>query len=124
MSTKSYSKPVELYDAIDLEIECKVSKYFTVTIPKVIRERLNIIPGEQVNVGLSMDQQALLISKTGQETTTDNKMIVRDNNLISIPTELRRSLNLNKGDKFQVLTLKDRIAILRKEPENLVKRIN
>ncbi|MDQ0256366.1 AbrB family looped-hinge helix DNA binding protein [Evansella vedderi] len=79
---------------------------------------MGINPGEQVNVGLSIEQQALLISKAIRDTT-DNKMIVRENNKITIPTELRRSLNLNKGDKFQVLTLKDRMVIFRKKTGNL-----
>lgn len=119
MYTKSYSKSVEFNYATDMGVECKVSKYFTITIPKIIRERFGILPGEQVNVGLSVDQQALLITKALEEST-DNKMIVRDNNLITIPIELRRSLNLNKGDKFQVLILKGRMAIFRKKTRDFI----
>ncbi|ADU31309.1 hypothetical protein [Evansella cellulosilytica] len=121
MDIKSYSKSVELNDAIDRSIECAVSTTYTITVPKIIRNIMGIIPGEQVNVGLSIEQQALLISKATRGTT-DNIMIVRDNNKLTIPTELRRSLNLNKGDKFKVLTLQDRMAIFRKKTGNLVKR--
>ncbi len=113
MQTQSYSISVELNKVFDIGLKCTVSSRYTVTIPKDVREKLSIYPGELVNVGLSNDQQALLISKAIEETT-DNKVVVNDKNLITIPIELRRYLSIKVGDTLKIYTMNDKIAVLMK----------
>ena len=113
MHTKSFSVSIELNKAKDTGIECIVSNRYTVRIPKVIREKLSICPREIVNVGLSCDQKSLLISKTYQKTT-DNKVVVSENNNITIPIELRRYLKIKRADKLKVYSMSDKIAVFKK----------
>ncbi|OIJ18688.1 hypothetical protein BKP45_15965 [Anaerobacillus alkalidiazotrophicus] len=114
MYTKNYSVPVELNKAIDMIIECTVSTRFTVRIPKLIREILSISPGDLVNVGFSNNQEALLISKAIHDTI-DNKIIVSKSNIITIPVELRRYLNIKRGDQFKIYNINNRIMVLMKK---------
>ena len=113
MQTQSYSVPVEFNKFFDMRLKCTVSSRYTVTIPKAIRKKLSISPGDLVNVGMSDDQQSLLVSKAIEETT-DNKVVVNDKNLITIPIELRRYLSIKVGNRLKIFTMNDKFAVLMK----------
>lgn len=110
MHQAKYSVSVQIDRLIEMEMKCIVSSDFTITLPKKIRQECDITIGDLVNVGLSEEGKGLIISKAGgKDDNVDNKIITGQKNRIIIPAELRKNLQINKGDSFTVyqMTLKN-----------------
>ncbi|KGA96268.1 MAG: AbrB/MazE/SpoVT family DNA-binding domain-containing protein [Bacillaceae bacterium] len=99
----------------DSNLMCSLKDKQHITIPSSIRRKLNILPGEEVAVGLADGLKDLIIKKNSDHSL-DNKMIVSERGSIRIPTELTRALGLCKGDVFHIyLLIKDNCILLKKE---------
>jgi len=78
---------------------CTLSKGYTITIPKLIRETLNLLSGEEVTISLAYEE--LVIEKRCKDTL-ENTMILNNRGCIKIPQEFINLLYLEKGDVFNL----------------------
>ncbi|WP_078593143.1 MULTISPECIES: AbrB/MazE/SpoVT family DNA-binding domain-containing protein [Evansella] len=119
MQKAKYSISVQINKLIGLEIKCIVSRNFTMTLPKKIRQECGLSVGDLVNVGFSEEGRGLIISKPAAlEDSVDNKVIIGQKNRIIIPAELRKNLQIKKGDSFTVYQMTCKNAFfLRKEDD-------
>src|SRR5699024_1530243 len=90
---------------------CTLSNGYTITIPKLIRESLNLISGDEVTI--SLKSKDLIIQKLYKDTL-ENSMILNGRGSVKIPQEFIRLLSLEKGDVF-ILYLANSGITLRKE---------
>ncbi|MDO6449449.1 AbrB/MazE/SpoVT family DNA-binding domain-containing protein [Oceanobacillus profundus] len=89
-----------------------LSSSYSITIPKVIRDILNLKKGDEITI--SLKSKELVIQKLNRETL-ENKMILNDRGSIRIPAEIRNLLFLKKGDIFNLyLTGNKQCILLRK----------
>lgn len=76
---------------------CILTKGYTITIPKLVREKLIFISGDEVTI--SMKSNLLIIQKPYSDTL-ENKIVFNDRGSIKIPQEFIKLLSLEKGDCF------------------------
>ena len=114
---KSCNIKERVNELVDSRLTCSLKHKQHITIPSAIRRRLNILPGEEIAIGLKGGSKDLIIKKYSDHSL-DNKMIVSDRGSIRIPTELTRVLGLCRGDVFHIYLLKNDDCILLKK-ENL-----
>lgn len=87
---------------------CTLSKGYTITIPKSIRETLNLKNGDEVIIGLT--SKDLIIQKL-YDDTLENKMILTDRGSVKIPQEFIKLLSLERGDVFTLCLAKSSIIL-------------
>lgn len=97
------------------DIICILSTGYKITIPKIIREKLNLLNGGD-ELTISLRSKELIVRKLSQDTL-ENKMIINDRGNVKIPQEFIKLLCLEKGDTFN-LYLVDSSIILRKKEKN------
>ena len=97
------------------DITCILSTAYKITIPKIIREKLNLLTGGD-ELTISLRSKELIVRKLSQDIL-ENKMIINDRGNVKIPQEFIKLLCLEKGDIFS-LNLVDSNIILRKKEKN------
>lgn len=107
---KNYSISEESHQEKVKNTTCTLSTEYKITIPKLIREALNLVIGDEVTI--SLISKKLIIRKL-YEDTMENKMVLNDRGAVQIPQEFIKLLSLEKGDLFNVY-LADSSVILRK----------
>lgn len=90
---------------------CTLSKGYTITIPKSVRETLNFISGDEITISLT--SKNLIIRKL-YDDMLENKMILTDRGAVKIPQEFIELLSLEEGDQFK-LCLTNNSVLLRKQ---------
>ncbi|MCF3942257.1 AbrB/MazE/SpoVT family DNA-binding domain-containing protein [Oceanobacillus alkalisoli] len=89
---------------------CTLSNGYTITIPKLIRESLNLTSGDEVTI--SLKSKDLIIQKLYKDTL-ENNMILNDRGSVKIPQEFIKLLSLESGDVFNLYLTNSNIIILR-----------
>ncbi|WP_249871653.1 AbrB/MazE/SpoVT family DNA-binding domain-containing protein [Oceanobacillus saliphilus] len=79
---------------------CTLSKGYTITIPKLIRETLNLYCGHEIIIRLQSKE--LVIQKLLYEDTLENKMVLNNRGSVRIPQEFIKLLSLERGDIFNL----------------------
>ncbi|MCF3944862.1 AbrB/MazE/SpoVT family DNA-binding domain-containing protein [Oceanobacillus alkalisoli] len=108
---KNYSISEESHQEKVKNTTCILSTEYKITIPKLIRETLNLVNGDEVII--SLISKKLTIRKL-YEDTAENKMVLNDRGAVQIPQEFIKLQSLEKGDVFNVY-LADSSIILRKK---------
>ncbi|WP_096190163.1 hypothetical protein [Evansella halocellulosilytica] len=119
MKTMHYTVQLERTNVIDTNVTCSVSNGYMITIPKFIRKKLGIGAGELINIGLSENHEAFILRKVKHDTP-DNKIVVNERNMITIPAELRYYLNVKKADQFHIYYTNDRTAVFVKKSDSII----
>ena len=78
---------------------CILTNGYKITIPKLIREKLSFISGDEVTISLNSEE--LIIQKQYGDTL-ENKMVLNDRGTIKIPQEFIKLLSLERGDLFNL----------------------
>lgn len=99
----------ELENPSKIILTCTLSNSYSITIPKVIRDILNLKNGDEVTI--SLKSKELVIQKLSGETL-ENKMILNDRGSIRVPVEIRNLLFLKKGDIFNLYLTSNKQCIL------------
>ncbi|NLP50672.1 AbrB/MazE/SpoVT family DNA-binding domain-containing protein [Bacillus sp. RO1] len=87
----------------------RIRKSGHLTIPKSIREQLDISDGDVLMI---MEQPLGLVMKPINEEHIFNESIVSNNGKVNIPIEIRRNLNINEETHFSVRLDKERSAVI------------
>lgn len=90
---------------------CILTTSYKITIPKTIRETLNLLNGDELTI--SLRSKELIIRKLSQDTL-ENKMIINERGTVKIPQEFINLLSWEKGDLFN-LHLDNSSIIMRKK---------
>lgn len=90
---------------------CILSNAYTITIPKFIREALNLLSEDEITISLKSNQ---LIIRKLSEDNLENKMILNNKGTVKIPQEFIKLLPLKRGDQFN-LYVQNKVIILKKE---------
>lgn len=78
---------------------CILSKGNTITIPKFVREEINLICGDEVTISLTSKE--IIIWKQ-YEDILENRMTLNSRGTVKIPQEFIKLLSLEKGDVFNL----------------------
>ena len=92
---------------------CVLTKSQSITIPKVMRESLNLRVGDEVAISFEIKSNVIKIEKLNGNIS-DNKMVINRKGGILIPTEIVKLLRLKTGDTFHPY-LNDQKILLRKK---------
>jgi AbrB family looped-hinge helix DNA binding protein len=87
----------------------RIRKSGHLTIPKAIREQLQISDGDVLMI---MEQSPGLIMKPINEEHIYNESIVSNNGKVNIPIEIRRNLNISEETHFSVMLDKEKTAVV------------
>ena len=90
---------------------CTLSKCYTITIPKLIRETLDLMSGDEIIISSNSEQ--LIIQKLN-EHTLENIMILNNRGSVKIPQEFINLLSLENGDTF-ILSMSNSSIVLKKK---------
>jgi len=93
------------------KITCILSNSYTITIPKFIREALNLLSDDEVTISLKSNQ---LILRKLSEDKLENRMILNNKGTVKIPQEFIKLLPLERGDQFN-LYVENKVIFLRKK---------
>ena len=96
---ETYFRNEKLNDKKKKTLTCTLSNGYSITIPKVIRDTLNLKNGDEVTIGLK--SKKLVIQKLSGDTF-ENKMILNDRGSVRIPAEIKNLLCLERGDIFNL----------------------
>ncbi|CAG9620583.1 AbrB/MazE/SpoVT family DNA-binding domain-containing protein [Sutcliffiella rhizosphaerae] len=87
----------------------RIRKSGHLTIPKSIREQLQITDGDVLMI---MERPLGLLMKQIEEEHVFNESIVSNNGKVNIPIEIRRNLNINEETHFSVMLDEENSAVV------------
>jgi AbrB family looped-hinge helix DNA binding protein len=87
----------------------RIRKSGHLTIPKTIREQLEISDGDVLMI---MEKPLGLVMKPIDDKHVYNESIVSNNGKVNIPVEIRRNLNISDGTHFSVKLNEERSAVV------------
>ncbi|WP_010650449.1 hypothetical protein [Oceanobacillus massiliensis] len=90
---------------------CTLSKVHSVTIPKIIRNTLQLKTGVEVTISLRTKSNDIVIQKNNGDAS-ENKMVLNNRGSVRIPAEIIKLMYLNKGDIFKIYLASNNIFIL------------
>ncbi|WP_040980510.1 MULTISPECIES: AbrB/MazE/SpoVT family DNA-binding domain-containing protein [Oceanobacillus] len=92
---------------------CTITNSYSITIPKPIRDILNLSPGDEVVISKSQSNELVVQKFSG--SSLENIMILNERGSFRVPKEFIRFLYLEKGDTFNLyLNSEKQIVLLRK----------
>ncbi|WP_139364917.1 AbrB/MazE/SpoVT family DNA-binding domain-containing protein [Sutcliffiella halmapala] len=87
----------------------RIRKSGHLTIPKIIREQLEISDGDVLMI---MEKPLGLVMKPIDDDHVYNESVVSNNGKVNIPVEIRRNLNISEETHFSVKLDKDSCAVV------------
>ncbi|MFC2947638.1 AbrB/MazE/SpoVT family DNA-binding domain-containing protein [Virgibacillus sediminis] len=99
---------------IETESTCRLTTRYSITIPKRIRETLDLKSHEEVSISFRSKPSEVFIQKIHQNNSGENTMVMDSRGGIRIPAEVQRFLNLKKGDKFSLFIINNDKLMLKK----------
>ncbi|CEI82991.1 hypothetical protein J18TS1_07070 [Oceanobacillus oncorhynchi subsp. incaldanensis] len=96
-------------------LHCMITSSYSVTIPKPIRDILNLSPGDEVIISSKHKSNELIVQKFSGNSI-ENIMILNERGSFRVPKEFIKFLNLEIGDIFSLyLNREKQIVLLRKQ---------
>ncbi|GAA0316494.1 MULTISPECIES: AbrB/MazE/SpoVT family DNA-binding domain-containing protein [Oceanobacillus] len=93
---------------------CTLTSSYSITLPKPIRDILNLNPGDEIVISLRSQSHELVVQKFGGNSL-ENIMILNERGSFRVPKEFIKFLYLEKGDTFILyLNREQKIVLLRK----------
>ncbi|WP_417897120.1 AbrB/MazE/SpoVT family DNA-binding domain-containing protein [Bacillus haimaensis] len=87
----------------------RIRKSGHLTIPKTIREQLEISDGDVLMI---MEKPLGLVMKPIEEQHVFNESVVSNNGKVNIPVEIRRNLKISEETHFTVQLDKEKSAVV------------